>query len=91
MVFSLVWRIGVCLVLGYSLSWLTIRSESLLPATLAHMLYNVLLGTRSEGDIAGDPIIRVALWAIVAMALFRYWPPAEHKADIEATPPLERA
>jgi membrane protease YdiL (CAAX protease family) len=40
---QIIFRIAICLAIGFVLSWLTNRSESLLPPVLAHWLYNLLL------------------------------------------------
>ena len=51
------------------------------------MLYNLLLGASTGEQMPNGSIMRIVLWAIAALVLFRYWPPTEQKTDIAATPP----
>lgn len=74
-------RLFMCLALNFVLAWLTLRSQSVVPAAIAHTLYNVLVFSPNGPQFAGKGVLRVALWAVLAYVLFRYWlvPP-------EATP-----
>lgn len=60
--------------MGFALSWLTLRSGSVLPATLAHWLYNMGVYSRNEPDYPGSGLMATILWASVAYTLFRFWP-----------------
>ncbi len=67
-------RIFTCLALSYVLGWLTLRTGSILPASLAHTFYNVLVFSGFGQPLLGKSTIQVALWAVLAYVLFRYWP-----------------
>lgn len=77
MVLALSSRLIMCVVHGFGLSWLTLRSKSLLPATLAHGLYNVFVDTKSDVSFPGQSWVHLGLWGLFAYVLFRYWPPQE--------------
>lgn len=66
-------RMTMCLALGFVLSWLTLRSTSVLPAAITHTLYNVLV-SHFGPYFPGKAMVWVGLWAILACFLFRYWP-----------------
>jgi membrane protease YdiL (CAAX protease family) len=68
------YRIFVCVALSFALAWLTLRSQSVLPATIAHTVYNVLVFSPNGPQFAGKAVLRVALWTVLAYVLFRYWP-----------------
>jgi membrane protease YdiL (CAAX protease family) len=67
-------RIFMCLALNFALAWLTLRSQSVVPAAIAHTLYNVLVYSPNGLQFAGKGVLRVALWAVLSYVLFRYWP-----------------
>jgi membrane protease YdiL (CAAX protease family) len=73
-IWMLAWRMVICLSLGYVLSWLTIRSGSLCPGTIAHGIYNVLSSNGAPTQFENEKYIVIALWAVLAGVLFRYWP-----------------
>jgi len=77
---KLCFRMFMCVALNFVLAWLTLRSESVVPAAIAHALYNVLIYSPIGPQFAGKDVLRVALWAVLAYILFRYWPvPSEIK------------
>ena len=78
---SLSFRILTCLALGFVFGWLTLRSGSVLPATVAHTLYNVFIYADFGPPFTGKSTARVVLWAILALLLFSHFPVA-----IKATP-----
>lgn len=86
-------RIVSCLVLGFVLSWLTLRSNSLWPATLAHTVANICSSTQFDPLFPGRQWVRFGLWGILAYCLFRYWPPRrEEPAGLRlAEPKIEPA
>jgi len=67
-------RVFTCLLLGFVFGWLTLRARSVLPAAIAHTLFNVLVFSNFGPDFNGKDWVRLVLWAIVAYLLFRYWP-----------------
>ena len=66
-------RLAWIVAFSYFLAWLTIRSESILPSTIAHGVYNMfVLGALPTHT----PIwILVPLLALLGYAVFRFWPP----------------
>jgi membrane protease YdiL (CAAX protease family) len=70
-------RVFTCLVLGFVFGWFTLRSGSVLPAAIAHALFNVFVFSNFGPDFYGKDWVRLALWAVVAYSLFRYWPVKE--------------
>jgi len=82
-------RLAMCLALGYVLSWLTLRAASVLPAAIAHTLYNVLVSNFGPA-FPGKSFVWVGLWAILACLVFRYWPvdgPNELDLEMPTTEP----
>jgi membrane protease YdiL (CAAX protease family) len=67
-------RVFTCLVLSFVFSWLTLRSGSVLPAAIAHTLFNVFVFSNFGPDFNGKDSVRLVLWAVVVYLLFRYWP-----------------
>jgi membrane protease YdiL (CAAX protease family) len=67
-------RIFMCVSLSFVLAWLTLQSGSVLPAGIAHGFYNVLVRSDFGLPFLGKDTVRVALWALLAYVLFRYWP-----------------
>ena len=67
-------RLFVCLSLGFVLGWLTLRSKSLIPAAIAHTLYNVAVYSNAGPPFPWKATVRVVLLAVLAVALFRWWP-----------------
>jgi membrane protease YdiL (CAAX protease family) len=71
---KLCFRMFMCVALSFVLAWLTLRSESIVPAAIAHAIYNVLVSSPIRPPFAGKDLLRVALWAALAYVLFCYWP-----------------
>lgn len=80
-------RMCMCMTLSYVLGWLSLRSRSVIPATLAHALYNMLVFSGFGPLFPGKDIVRVSLWAVLAWVLFRYWP-VEAEGSSELAPGL---
>lgn len=79
---TLGFRIFVCVTLSFVLAWLTLRSGSVVPAAIAHTVYNILVFSRFGLPFAGKGSVRIALWAVLAYILFRYWPvPQESRIE----------
>jgi membrane protease YdiL (CAAX protease family) len=70
---TLGFRVFDCLALNYVLAWLTLRTGSILPSTISHGAYNISLD-QFGSQFPGKDTLRVALWALLAYVLFRYWP-----------------
>ena len=67
-------RLFMCVTLSFVLGWLTLRSESILPAAVAHTLYNVVVVSGFGPPFLGKDLVQVALWAVGAYVLFRFCP-----------------
>ena len=80
-------RIVMTLGIGFVLSWLSLRSGSIVPATLSHALYNALLFAPLLSPGGRVPLLRTILWAASACILFRFWPPRANP-DLEIVPPI---
>jgi membrane protease YdiL (CAAX protease family) len=73
----LILRVAMCLALSFVFGWLTLKSGSILPAMLAHAAMNFFVYTAVAFELLpGESqwAIEIALWAILAYVLFRYWP-----------------
>ena len=73
-VLKLTSRIFTSLVLSYALAWLTLRFGSILPAAIAHTFHNILVMSGFGPPFIGKDTVLMAFWAVLAWALFRYWP-----------------
>jgi ABC-type uncharacterized transport system YnjBCD ATPase subunit len=72
----------MCLALSFVLGWLTLRSGSVVPAAIAHTVYNILVLSAFGISFSGKSTLRAALWGVLAYALFRYWNvPEESKTE----------
>ncbi len=82
-------RLGLCITMSFVLGWLTLRSNSIWPAVLAHGLHNVWVLSRPRFylEIAGGASSAIVLvcFGFLGYLLFKYWPPpamAEEGTDI---------
>ncbi len=66
-------RLAGTVTMGFVLAWITLRSGSIIPATIAHGFYNIFV--ESSHSIVTPVWIHVLLWAVLAYFLFRRWPP----------------
>jgi membrane protease YdiL (CAAX protease family) len=73
----LISSIGLCFVTG----WLTLRTGSVLPATLAHGISNIMVVSPLGPAIPGAGPLSSVLWVALAYSLFRYWPIQEDRAQ----------
>src|SRR5256885_977670 len=87
-VYSLFSRVLFCLILGFILAWLSLRSKSLIPPTLAHGMNNVFAYSKPQASFPGRHWVYLGLLALLAYVLFRYWP-VETKPDELSSPPAE--
>jgi len=86
-------RMFMCVTLSFVLGWLTLRSRSVIPAVVAHALYNVLVFSGFGPPFPGKDVVRVGFWAILGYALFHYWPVRAENSPEPASevPGLENA
>ena len=73
---ELISRILICLALGYVLSWLTLRSRSIWPATVTHTVFNIFVLASFGPQIEWGEELRILTWGVLALLLFRFWPVA---------------
>lgn len=83
---GIIWGLGYSFVFG----WLTIRSGSVLPAAVAAGLADILLrATLYDAYAVLRPeTVRaagVAIWCVIAVVLFRYWPVKENEPQSNPT------
>jgi len=67
-------RVAICLAMNHVLSWMTLRANSVIPAAIAHTVSNVLIFGGLNGGVQFANEMRIGLWTICAVVLFRYWP-----------------
>jgi membrane protease YdiL (CAAX protease family) len=67
-------RLFMCVTLSFVFGWLTLRSGSIFPASVAHTLFNVLIPSDLQPFSVGKGVLRVGLWVALAYVLFRYRP-----------------
>jgi membrane protease YdiL (CAAX protease family) len=65
-------RLLNCVSWGFALSWLTLRSRSVLPAALVHGFMNILIISTWIGTSVW---VFIFIWTAVDIVLFHYWPP----------------
>ena len=83
-------RLLNCVSWGFALSWLTLRSRSVLPAALTHGLANCFIVGGRSGPVSVWFLI--FSWTVLDIVLFRFWPP-DQDVDLEPSiaagePPL---
>jgi membrane protease YdiL (CAAX protease family) len=76
------YRLAICMAMNYGLAWVTLRSGSIIPAGIAHTVSNILIDAGVNGATPCASYLRVLFWAVLALVLFRYWPP---KLEADAT------
>jgi membrane protease YdiL (CAAX protease family) len=88
---GLVGRLVATVCLSYVLAWLTICSESVLPAAVAHAGYNAFLTAQSL-PIRNPEWLTLPLWAATGFVLLRFFaPPSPTSVAESAMPPAPEA
>ncbi len=86
------WRLLDAVVFSFILGWLTLRTRSVLPATVAHGIENVLVVPTFGPRFLMLALVRNLLWGALAYVLFRYWPvrledePVASAAEVTSQP-----
>jgi membrane protease YdiL (CAAX protease family) len=65
-------RIVFCVAMNYVLCWMTLRTKSLVPSTIAHTVSNLLVF--SGVNLLSWPFGYQFLWCVTAVVLAWYWP-----------------
>jgi|SRR5580704_2327047 membrane protease YdiL (CAAX protease family) len=67
-------RIILCLAMNYAFAWMTLRWRSILPAGVAHGVWNMLATSGIGGASPWTSDFALVSWTVVALVLYRYWP-----------------
>jgi membrane protease YdiL (CAAX protease family) len=79
-------RMTLCVGMGLVLGWLTMRTESILPATVAHAIYDALVRLPLRERGLGQRLSINLSWCLLAYVLFRYWGPGQQVKSQEGVP-----
>jgi membrane protease YdiL (CAAX protease family) len=71
---QIVVRVGICLVLNYVLSWMTLRQGSVTCAAITHGVWNLLNFVPQRETFPGELGVLTAVLGVIALFLFRFWP-----------------
>ncbi len=71
---------------GFVLSWLTLRTRSVLPAVAAHAADNAYIFSNPAPSWAGAA--GAVLWSLLAIMLFRFWPVRIEESPAEGAPAI---
>jgi membrane protease YdiL (CAAX protease family) len=83
---GLVGRLAGTISFSYVLAWLTIRSESILPAAVAHAIYNAFITSRSL-PVHTNLWLMFLLWVATGFVLFHFFPPPSPTTVAESAIP----
>jgi membrane protease YdiL (CAAX protease family) len=83
---QLVVRLATMVSVGYVLAWLTIRSDSILPAAVAHAVYNIFIIGFSF-PFSNPRWLSILLWAVAGVVLFHFFPPPSPTTVAESAIP----
>jgi len=67
-------RILFCLAMNYVFAWMILRWKSIVPAGIAHTVWNMLVFAPVSASSSIALELRCLLWMILAYMLFHYWP-----------------
>ena len=67
-------RVLMTVAVGFVLSWLTLQSRTVVPATICHALYNTLIYAPPGLVFASMGNLRTTVWGAAAIIIFRFWP-----------------
>jgi membrane protease YdiL (CAAX protease family) len=74
-------RLARCVAMSGVLGWLTLRTRSILPATLAHAIYNSFVESPAIRWTTGQDIATILSWALLSFVVLRWWP-----VEVESIP-----
>ncbi|HTB92733.1 MAG TPA: CPBP family intramembrane glutamic endopeptidase [Candidatus Sulfotelmatobacter sp.] len=73
-------RIILCLGMNYVLAWMALHWRSIVPAGIAHTVWNMLV-LSDVSDRNETRYIDCGLWLMIAFCLFRFWPVVQQESD----------
>jgi membrane protease YdiL (CAAX protease family) len=79
-------RIIFCLGMNYVLAWMVLHWRSVVPAGIAHTVWNMLV-LSDVSDSVETRYLDCGLWLMIAFFLFRFWPIVEKESDAGMEPP----
>jgi len=85
---ALLVRIIFCLGMNYVLAWMVLHWRSVVPAGIAHTVWNMLVLSDVFTSVE-TRYLDCGLWLMIAFCLFRFWPVVEKEGDagVEAPNP----
>jgi membrane protease YdiL (CAAX protease family) len=73
-------RIIFCLGMNYVLAWMVLHWRSIVPAGIAHTVWNMLV-LSDVSDSVETRYFTCGLWLMIALCLFRFWPVVKQESD----------
>ncbi|HET6932015.1 MAG TPA: type II CAAX endopeptidase family protein [Candidatus Acidoferrum sp.] len=67
-------RIVLCLAMNYVFAWMALRWRSIVPAGIAHGVWNILATSGVGGSSPWSSDFALVSWIVAALVLYRYWP-----------------
>jgi membrane protease YdiL (CAAX protease family) len=67
-------RIVLCLAMNYAFAWMTLRWRSVIPAGVAHGIWNMLATSGVGGSSPWSSDFALVSWTVTALVLYRHWP-----------------
>lgn len=77
---ALLARIVFCLGMNYVLAWMVLHWKSVVPAGIAHTVWNMLVFSNVYTSVE-TRYLDCGLWLLIAFCLFRFWPVVEKESD----------
>lgn len=85
--YQLGYRVLFCVSMNYVFAWMTLRWRSVVPAGVAHTVWNVLEMSGVTGSAKWQAEYKLLLWGVAAFVLYRFWPPKVQEAEMATTQP----
>lgn len=79
-------RILFCLAMNYVLAWMTLQWKTIVPAVIAHTVWNMLVFAPVSSTTKFDVELVGLFWMIIAYVLFHYWPINEERQSVSEVP-----
>jgi membrane protease YdiL (CAAX protease family) len=88
-IWQIVVRLSGTVAMSYAFAWLTIWSESIWPAAIAHATFNAFVTTAQP--VHTPRFVSILIWAVIAFLLFRWFPPPVSSPILEVRSGAEQA